>query len=252
MNKTVIKRGMEVTVAVEDLAFQGRGVAKIEGLVVFVDGGLPGDTARVEITRTRRKHIESKVLEIIEPSPFRIEPRCAHFGLCGGCRLQDLADEQQLAFKAAQVRNQLTRIGGLDDPGEIPIIPCAPTFGYRNKMEFTFGTDADRAQALGLHPRGKYWEVFNLRECWLPPESFARIAAITRDFFAQTTHQPYHPREHTGFLRFLVVRVGQNTGQILVNLVTANGVVERAAEWVGVLREAVPDIVTIVHTINDR
>jgi 23S rRNA (uracil1939-C5)-methyltransferase len=252
MDKIVLKRGTQVTVEVEDLAFQGRGVAKIEGLVVFIDGGLPGDMARIEITRKRRRHLESKVIEILRPSPYRIEPKCAHFGLCGGCRLQDLAYERQLAFKAAQVRNHLVRIGGLDDLGEIPIIPCEPTFGYRNKMEFTFGTDADRQPALGLHPRGKYWEVFDLRECHLPPENFARIVAITRDFFADTAHQPYHPREHTGFLRFLVIRVGQNTGRILINLVTAAGEVDGAANWVAALREAVPEIVSVVHTINNK
>lgn len=252
MNKIDLQRGAEVMVEVEDLAFHGRGVARIEGLVVFVDGGLPGDTARVEITRKRRKHLESRVLEIIHPSSYRVEPRCAHFGLCGGCRLQDLAYGQQLAFKASQVRNHLIRVGGLDDPGEISIIPCEPTFHYRNKMEFTFGTDADDRSALGLHPRGKYWEVFDLHECHLPPDTFARIVAITRDFFAGTDQQPYHPRLHTGFLRFLVIRVGQNTGQVLVNLVTADGEVIGAADWIAALRESVPEIVTVVHTVNTQ
>jgi len=120
MNKAVLKRGMELTVEVDDLAFQGRGVARVEGLVVFVDGGLPGDTARVEITGKRRRHIESRVLEILTPSPYRVQSRCRHFGLCGGCRLQDLAYDRQLAFKVEQVRNHLIRVGGLDDPGEIP------------------------------------------------------------------------------------------------------------------------------------
>lgn len=250
MNNTSLKPGTELTVEVSDLAFQGRGVARVEGLVVFVEGGLPGDTARVEIIRKRRKHIESRILEILRPSPFRVPARCKHFGLCGGCRLQDLAYEQQLAFKATQVRNHLIRVGGLADPGEIPIIPCEPTFGYRNKMEFTFGTDFDRKPALGLHPRGKYWEIFDLEECFLPPESYARIAGITREFFAGTAYEPYHPRQHTGFLRNLVIRIGQNTGQILVNLVTAEGAVQHAEQWVARLCEAVPEIVTVVHTIN--
>ncbi len=250
MNMVPLQPGMELTVEVSDLAFQGRGVAHHEGLVVFVDGGLPGDTARIEIIRKRRRHVESRVLKILQPSPYRIPPRCRHFGLCGGCRLQDMAYEQQLAFKAEQVRNHLIRVGGLADPGEIPIIPCEPTFGYRNKMEFTFGTDFDRNPALGLHPRGKYWEVFDLEECFLPPESFARIAGITREFFADSGYESYHPRQHTGFLRNLVLRIGQNTGQILVNLVTAEGTVQSAGEWVARLREAVPEIVTVAHTIN--
>jgi len=250
MNEKRLSRGMEVTVEVEDLAFLGRGVAHIEGLVVFVDGGLPGDTARVEITGNRRKHVESRVLEILQPSPYRVPPHCRHFGSCGGCRLQDLAYEQQLALKATQVRNHLTRVGGLADPGEIPIIPGEPTFGYRNKMEFTFGADPDGNPALGLHPRGKYWEVFDLRECVLPPENYSQIVEITRGFFAGTQYQPYHPRQHTGFLRNLVVRSGQNTGQILVNLVTAEGTIHNAEKWVGALLAAVPEIVTIVHTVN--
>jgi len=252
MNKPDLKPGARCTVEVSDLAFQGRGVARIDRLVVFVDGGLPGDTVEIEITRRRQHHLEAKVTELLNPSPSRVTPRCAHFGLCGGCRLQDLAYDKQLEFKASQIRHHLAQIGGIEDPTEIPIIPCEPDYRYRNKMEFTFGKDSAGQLTIGLHPRGKYWDVFDLLECHLPSESFARIVEITRDHFANTANEPYHTMEHTGFLRFLVVREGQNTGQFLVNLVTTAGEVVQPAGWVAALREAVPEITTVVRTINTR
>jgi len=252
MIKGDLKRGARLTVDVTDLAFQGRGIAKYEGIVVFVDGGLPGDTVEVEITRRQRRHLEARVLELLEPSPDRVEARCGHFGICGGCRLQDLAYEKQLAFKATQVRNHLTRIGGMEDWGEIPIIPCEPNFGYRNKMEFAFDRNSAGKLTIGLHPRGRYWEVFDLRECHLPSPSFARLVEVTRRHFAGTPHEPYHVKQHTGFLRFLVIRAGVNTRQLLVNLVTTDGEVTDPAGWVRALREVVPEVTTVVRTVNNR
>ncbi len=244
------RRGTRFTAEIADLAFKGRGVANIEGMIAFVDGGLPGDTVLFEILRRKRRHLEGRVVEILTPSSDRVEPRCSHFGFCGGCRLQDLAYEKQIGFKAAQVREQIVRIGNLDDPGEIPIIPCEPTFGYRNKMEFTFGTDREGTSGLGLHPRGEFRDVFDLTECYLPSPSFAKIVEATRRHFDGLTYEPYHPIEHTGFLRFLVVREGRNTGEILVNLVTAEGIVDNPEQWVAAIRKAAPEIVTVVHTIN--
>jgi len=250
MSKPDLKRGAQLTVEVTDLAFPGRGVAKIDGLVTFVDGGLPGDTVEVEITRRRRRHLEGRVTRILQPSPFRVKPRCLHFGRCGGCRLQDLAYEKQLEFKASQVKNHLLRIGGLKDPGELPIIPCEPNYGYRNKMEFAFGKDSAGRLKIGLHSRGTYWDVFDLQECHLPSPSFARIVEVTRTYFAGTANEPYDPVKHTGFLRFLVIRQGQNTGQLLVNLVTAEGELSDPARWAAALCEAVPGITTVLRTIN--
>ena len=250
MSQVELERGTQVTVQVTDLAFQGRGVARIDGLVVFVDGGLPGDTVNIEITHRHRRYIESRVLNVVEPSPDRVAPRCAHFGECGGCRLQNLAYEKQLAFKAAQVRNHLQRIGGLEHLPEIPMIACEPTFGYRNKMEFAFGRDSAGRLTLGLHPRETYASVFDLRECHLPSPTFARIVDLTRRHFSSINAPAYDPVAHTGLLRFLVIREGVNSNQFLVNLVTAPGEVADAQDWVSVLKDAVPGLTTAVRTVN--
>ncbi len=236
---------------ITDLAFQGRGIGDHDGMVVFVDGGLPGDTVEARIFKRRRQHLEAAVTKVLTPSPDRIPAVCRHFGHCGGCKLQHLEYERQLAFKADQVRNHVTRIGGLPDPGKIPIISCPDIYNYRNKMEFAFGQDAEKNNALGLHPRGRYWQVFDLQECHLPPPEFARIVELTRDFFSALPYQPYHSRRRTGFLRFLVVRVGQATGEIMVNLITTEGELPEGIPWAEQLCGHIPSIKTVMRTIND-
>lgn len=250
MNEMVLTRGSRVDAEVNDLAFQGRGVARIDGLVVFVDGGLPGDRVRVEITGRHRRFVESRVLEILEPSPDRVLPHCVHFGPCGGCRLQNLRYEKQLEFKATQVKNHLQRIGGFEPPAGIAIIPCEPNYRYRNKMEFAFGRDSTHHLTLGLHPRDAYADIFDLRECHLPSPVFSHLVEVTRQHFSRTSDQPYDPVQHSGLLRFLVLREGVNTGQFLVNLVTAAGEVTDPVGWVAALREAAPNLTTVVRTVN--
>ncbi len=251
MNATLPKPGDTITVPITDLAFQGRGIGDHDGMVVFVDGGLPGDVVEARVFKRKRRHLEAVVTEVKEPSPDRIPASCRHFGHCGGCKLQHLRYEKQLAFKAEQLRNHLIRLGGLPDPGPVTILPCPDIFGYRNKMEFAFGQDTEKNNAVGLHPRGRYWQVFDLQECYLPPPEFAEIVEVTRSFFASTPYEPYHSRHRTGFLRFLVVRIGQATGEILVNLVTTAGELSEGNQWAEQLVDHIPSIKTVLRTIND-
>src|ERR687888_188030 len=130
--------GQQVDVRIESLAYGGNGVGRVDGFVVFVRGGLPGDRVRARVTKTKRGFAEASTEVVLEPSARRVEPPCPYFGVCGGCRFQDLAYEEQIAQKEQQVRDALERIGRFSPPPLEPIVPAASEYGYRNKLEYTF------------------------------------------------------------------------------------------------------------------
>ena len=150
-----VSKGDELELTIDSLAYGGNGVARLNGFVVFVRRGLPGDTVRAQVTKVKRGFAEAIATEVLSPGPNRVEAPCAHFGTCGGCRFQDLAYEAQIASKHEQVRDALVRIGGVADPPLEPILPAESQFHYRNKLEYSF-TDTPRGAALGFHRAGRW------------------------------------------------------------------------------------------------
>ncbi|GAB4328112.1 MAG: 23S rRNA (uracil(1939)-C(5))-methyltransferase RlmD [Candidatus Zixiibacteriota bacterium] len=236
---------------IDDWGDKGKGIGRYGRLVVLTDRGLPGDTVRARIVDRRRRHLVAEVEEIVQPSPDRVEPRCKHFGICGGCRLQDLAYARQVETKVRHLREQIRRIGKIETVPDIEVIPFEPPFRYRNKMEFSFGGESGKRLTLGLHPRNNYRDAFALEECWIADERAAQVVSALREHFASGDEEPYDPVEHTGFLRFVVVRVGVHTDDVLVNLVTADRPWPRANEFGPTLQEHCPFVTTALWTVND-
>src|SRR6266850_4042157 len=162
-----LKRGQMRDVRIDDLAFGGKGVGRVEGFVLLVDGGVPGDLVRVRVDKVRGNYAEGRAIEVVEPSADRVQARCEHFGLCGGCRWQNLPYELQLEYKRRQVVEALRRIGGIPEPAVEETLPSPDEYFYRNKMEFSFGRDPDGRVTLGLHPAASFQEVFDLKRCHL-------------------------------------------------------------------------------------
>src|SRR3954468_5037042 len=133
---TPVSKGDELELHVDSLAYGGNGVARLNGFVVFVRRGLPGDTVRARVTKVKRSHAEALAVEVVEPGPQRVEAPCAHYPACGGCRFQDLAYEAQIEAKEEKVRDALRRMGGLPDPPVESIMPAESQFFYRNKLEY--------------------------------------------------------------------------------------------------------------------
>src|SRR5438477_206624 len=153
-----VTRDEEVELEVESLAYGGNGVARLDGYVVFVRRGLPGDRVRARVTKVKRSHAEALATDVVRAGPHRVEAPCAHYPACGGCRFQDLAYETQLEQKHAQVRDALQRLGGIAEPSLRDIVPCRPEiFHYRNKVEYSFTQTPDGA-ALGFHKAGRWGE----------------------------------------------------------------------------------------------
>jgi 23S rRNA (uracil1939-C5)-methyltransferase len=243
------RRGDMIEFTIDDWGDRGRGIGRVDGMVVLTDHGLPGDRVRARVAKRKRRHLEAFVDEILEPSPHRIEASCPHFGLCGGCRLLDYDYEQQLQDKVRHMTEQMRRIGLCESVPEIEIMPCDPPDRYRNKMEFSFG-GRNGELTLGLHPRGNFRDAFDLTECMLTDERAPEIVAAVRDFFKAGPEESYDPVAHTGYLRYLVVRFGCNTDEVLVNLVTADAPLDRSAEFAASLRARCPYVTTALWTVN--
>ena len=244
--------GERVTVEVTDLAFDGKAVGSIDGKVIFLKGGLPGETVVAEITRTKARYCQGIVREILIASPERQSPRCTHFGVCGGCTWQDLAYAEQLRFKKKQVVDCLERLGQFESPTVRDVVPCDTLFFYRNKMEFSFHVSDGEGFTLGLHERNSFDDIFDLKACYLESEASNAIVSFVRQFVKDKGVPVYDIRNHTGYMRFLMIREGKRTGQIMVNIITNYGEIPHEEELVEGLTHAFPSIATIIHNQNGK
>jgi 23S rRNA (uracil1939-C5)-methyltransferase len=244
-----VTRDQELELDVESLAFGGNGVARLNGFVVFVRRGLPGDKVRARVTKVQRRHAEAVAVEVVEPSPLRVETPCQHYPACGGCRFQDLAYGAQLDAKAAQVRDALVRIGGIAEPPLEPIIPAESVFHYRNKLEYSF-TSTPAGPSLGFHRAGRWDEVLDIEKCWLTTDLGNSVRLAVRDWAREAGLAAYDQADGTGYLRHLVYREGRNTGQVLVQLVTAPAELHDADGLVKALRQF-PQVRSIHHAVNE-
>jgi 23S rRNA (uracil1939-C5)-methyltransferase len=244
-----VRRDEELELHIDSLAFGGNGVARLDGFVVFVRAGLPGDTVRARITKVQRRHAEAIATEVIEAGPERVEAPCRHYPACGGCRFQDLAYPAQLAAKQAWVEDSLRRIAGIAEPVCAPIIGATERFGYRNKMEYSFAAGAD-GPVVGLHRAGRWDEVLALERCYLTTDLGNAIRNAIAAWAREERLEAYDPDSGAGYLRHLVVREGRNTGQALVQLVTSPGERFDRERLIEVLT-AFPEVRSIQWAVND-
>ena len=212
------QKGQKLELQVDDLAFGGAGVARHDGYVVFVRDALPGDRVRAEITKRKRAYAEARTLEVVTPGPDRIAPVADH----PGAPWQVLPYERQLEYKQRQVGEALTRLGKLEGFELHDIVPAVEQWRYRNKLEYSFGHDADGTLVCGFHRAGSWEHIEPLDDCLLASErgNAARVAAL--DWCRAQGLSAYDRRSQLGLLRNLVVREGRRTGELQVRLVTSD------------------------------
>jgi 23S rRNA (uracil1939-C5)-methyltransferase len=214
-------RGEQLELEIESLAFGGRGVARADGMVVFVAGALPGDRVRAEITKAKKRFAEARTVELLHPAADRIADACVHEGEpCPGAPWQGLDYERQLTQKNDQVDEALRRIGGLEGFELEQIEPALERWRYRNKLEYSFG-ERDGEPTLGFHARGRWDLVVDVDDCRLASERGNAARNAVRDWAQLESVPAFDPRGREGVLRNLVVREGWRTGQIQTRLVTS-------------------------------
>ncbi len=250
-------RGDLLEVALDEIDERGRALGQCDDLPVAVRGGTVGSRVRARVLRRRRRTLEAALEEELVRSADRVEPPCPHFGSCGGCSFQDLAYRAQLGAKERLLARTLAPLGGV--PIE-PVIGCDSPWRYRNKMDFTYGSarwiepgepqDAPDGFALGLHARGHFHKVLDVRSCDIAFPEAASIVETVRARALELGLPPWDVKERAGLLRHLVLRKSWASGEILADLVTT----EEASERIGIYVQAIlarhPEITTFVQHVN--
>lgn len=248
------------------MAAEGKCVAKVDGLVIFLEGCAPGDLVNARLTKIKSSFLEGKVTQIVEYSSDRTDPFCIHFGLCGGCSWQHIEYETQLRYKQKQVVDNLTRIGGLSLPEVTPIFPSARTRFYRNKLDYTFSAQRwltwdeletvkagamDDEPALGYHIPRKYDKVFDVNQCHLQPDPSNAIRLAAKDEAIRNNIPFFDLRKQIGFLRTLTIRTAITNEVMIILQVTYDKM-----EWIEqILRRLERDfsqITSFQYVINGK
>jgi len=251
-------------VTVEDYAAEGKALARTEGKVVFISGAVPGDVVDVQLSKNKKDWAEGKAIYFHEYSKDRVEPFCEHFGVCGGCKWQMLPYEKQLQYKQNEVEQNLRRLGKIELPEIMPIIGCDTINRYRNKLEFTFSNrryllagEMDNPEAaiqtsgLGFHVPRLFDKVIDISTCHLMDEPTNAIKNTIRQYAFNNNLPFYDIRNHTGWLRTLVLRIC-TTGEVMVNLCIAYEDAEATKKLFDHLLLQVPSISTLLYTINPK
>jgi 23S rRNA (uracil1939-C5)-methyltransferase len=252
-------------IVVETMASEGKCVSHVDGKVIFLEGGAPGDTVDAALTKIKGSYLEGRVTQIRHLSPDRAQPFCEHFGLCGGCSWQHIQYENQLHYKQRQVVDNLERLGGLTLPPLIPILGSAKTRYYRNKLDYTFSAQRWRTWAemsdenkpgegevaLGYHIPRKYDLVFDVKECHLQPDPSNRIRLAVKDEAVKHNIPFFDLRKQIGFLRTITIRTA-NTGETMVIL----QVTYDKMEWIELILQRLerdfPQITSFQFVINGK
>ncbi len=254
---------------IERIAAEGQSIAYWNEMVVFIPFGVPGDRCKVQIVRKKKSYAEGRIVGLNAPSPLRIDPRCSHFGVCGGCKWQHLPYEEQLKAKDTQVRDAMERIAKVPIAEYRPILPSGEVYAYRNKLEFTFSnrrwiteaemttlpeaiTEAERA-GLGFHIPGKFDKVLDIEHCFLGSSLSDEIRSFVRIFCKERIEQyPFFDlREQQGTMRTLMIRTA-STGHIMVLVAFAQEDKEAREVLLQAMVERFPQITSLLYVVNTK
>ena len=262
MNETIIiKKGLEIELDIESLAYGGMGLSRKENFVIFVKYAIPGQKVLARIYKKRKGYAEAQVLKILDESIHAVDVRCNHYWICS--KIQSLSYDEQIKEKSAQVEDVFIRLAGFTDFKLDKVVKADAIYNYRNKMEFTFSPNrwvldsepegVDKSFALGLHIPGRFDKILDVNNCHIQPEIGNRILKTAREVCLKNPElRPYNPRSHVGFLRFLMLRYGVNTGDLMVNIVTSYHDINKVSLLADVLLEKFPDITSLVNNVNTR
>ena len=249
---------------ISDVAAEGNAIARADEMVVFIPFGAPGDVADVKIDKKKKSYAEGHIVKLKKPSEIRVEPRCEHFTICGGCRWQHLPYEFQIKCKQQQVYDALTRIARVPFPEITPIIGSKQIWEYRNKMEYTFsnkcwltyeqlnsGLEFPDRDAAGFHIPGAFDKVLDIKKCHLQDDLSNRLRLFIKNFGKEHSYSFYDIRACQGFLRTLMIRIA-TTGEIMAVMVFGENDSEKIKTLLDAVRSEFPQITSLLYVINTK
>ncbi len=252
------------SVVITDVAAEGKAIAKVDGMVIFVPYVVPGDVVDIQLTRKKHNYAEGKVVRFVSYSENRVEPFCEHFGICGGCKWQMLPYNLQLKYKQKQVVDNLTRIGKVELPEISPILGAPKTTFYRNKLEFTFsnrkwitenemesGEFFGTREALGFHIPQRFDKVLDIRYCWLQNDVSNRIRNTIRQFCLQNDYEFFDLRNQKGLMRNLIIRTS-STSEIMLIVVFFKDDKGKREKLLNFIADEFPQITSLLYVINEK
>lgn len=254
-------------VTITDVAAEGKAVAKVNDLVIFVPYVVPGDVVDLQVKRKKNYYAEAVAVKLHEKSPMRVEPFCEHYGVCGGCKWQCLAYADQIRYKQKQVYDNLTRIGKIELPEISPIIGSEKTMYYRNKLEFTFSNKRwlteeevkqdvkyEQMNAVGFHIPGAFDKVLAIEKCWLQDDISNQIRNAIRDYAYEHQYAFFNLRTQEGMLRNMMVRTS-STGELMVLLqckIVNDEELEKMKELLQFVADKFPQITSLLYVVNNK
>ena len=251
-------------VEITDLGAEGKAIARVNDMVIFVKMVAPGDIVDLQVIKKRKKYMEARVTAIHKYSDIRTDAFCQHFGTCGGCKLQHIPYDLQIQYKQKQVEDALTRIGGLKIPSPRPIMGSEQDQYYRNKLEFSFsslrwiteeeansGVEIEEMRALGFHVPGYFDKIVDVEKCWLQNDPSNKIRNTIKDFCLKNDYSFFNARDHSGFMRNLIVRTS-TTGDLMVIVVFNSDEQEERESLLKHLIHEVPDISSLFYVVNKK
>lgn len=251
-------------VSISDVAAEGKSIARIDDMVVFVPYGVPGDIVNIKLDKKKKNYGEGHITKIINPSDLRVKPFCQHFGICGGCKWQHLPYSYQLKCKQQQVVDALQRIAKVELPAINDILGSIRTERYRNKLEFTFsnkcwltfeqmnsGEVYEDRRALGFHIPGAFDKVLDIKECHLQDEISDRIRLFIRDFAISNNYEFYDIRQQKGFLRNIVIRTA-STEEVMLIVVFKEYDKNRIEALLDAIKNEFPEITSLMYVVNGK
>lgn len=251
-------------VEILDVAAEGNSIARVDDMVVFIPFGAPGDIADVKIDRKKRSYAEGHIERLTQPSPIRVEAKCEHFTLCGGCRWQHLPYEFQLKCKQKQVEDALQRIAKIPYPELTPILGSEEIWEYRNKMEYTFsnkkwltfdqlrsGEEFPERRAAGFHISGAFDKVLDINKCHLQDDLGNRLRLFVKKFGMDNDYSFYDLREQHGLLRTLMIRIA-STGEVMAVMVFGENDEEKISALLSAVATEFPEITSLLYVVNTK
>lgn len=258
------KKPLLEKIEIKKIAAEGKSIAYADDKVLFVPNTVPGDIVDVQVTRKRKSFLEGFVTRIHQESPLRKQPECTHFGVCGGCKWQNLPYEKQLEFKQQEITDNLQRIGKVELRNVCPILGSEKQLYYRNKLEFTFSSkrfltreeigqeqDIERTPALGFHVPGLFDKVVDIRHCYLQGSPSNEIRNFIKAFGIAHGFSFYNIREQSGFLRTLIIRTA-STGEVMVIVAFGHENTVQREALLEALKENFPRITSLLYVINEK